>query len=149
MQISALILGFIIFGAALAYVCLPFRLRLKENNRSKLPVQSKGQKEAVLSALRDLEFDFKTGKVSEEDYLPLRAQLMTEAAQYIEAEKNEEDQLEALIQSRRKPQQPNLSGAKVNHKSCPACGKKIYKGDLFCSSCGTKLEVPLQPAVQS
>lgn len=157
MQISALIIGFLLFAAAVAYVSLPFRQERKATNHSKIPDQ--GQKEAVLSALRDLDFDFKTGKVSEEDYNPLRAQLMAEAAQYIEAKQKEDEQLEALIQSRRKVQKQDAKcehcgapiaadqrfcskcGSAASRELCPSCGKKIRTGDLFCPSCGTKLQI--------
>lgn len=133
MQISALLIGIALLCGAVAYVSLPFWEKRKK--RAKQSAQPEGGREAILSALRDLDFDFKTGKVSEEDYQPLRTQLLVQAAQYIEAERKEQEQLEALIQSRRKNKQ------QVRMISCPLCGNKIHAGDLFCSSCGTKLEV--------
>src|SRR6266540_5490877 len=132
MQISALIIGFILLGAALAFVSRPFWEKHKKGPKDSTTTDA-GRRESVLAALRDLDFDFKTGKVSEEDYQPLRAQLLAEAAQYIEAEKKAYEQLEALIQSRRKDKQPLFI-------PCPTCGNKIHAGDLFCSSCRTKPE---------
>lgn len=164
MQISALVIGSLLFVTAIAYVSLPFRQKLKAANRSKTQTQEKGKRETVLSALRDLEFDFKIGKVSEEDYKPLRAQLMVEVAQYMEAEKEEEERLEALIQSRRKAQRQNAAcehcgapleagqrfcskcGSAAQDELCPSCGKKIRAGDLFCSSCGTNLRIQVKAA---
>jgi len=168
MEISALFIGLALFATGVAYVSLPFRQKPRgDTNSSKVPMQQGAQREAVLAALRDLDFDFKTGKVSEEDYKPLRAQLMAEAAQYIEAEKKEDEQLEALIRTRRKTHKENTKcehcgapmeadqrlcskcGSAVNHELCPSCGKKIQAGDLFCSSCGNKIQVPLEVVVQS
>jgi ribonuclease HII len=159
MQISALIIGFILLGAALVFVSRPFWEKRKKGAKDSSTAQV-SRRESVLAALRDLDFDFKTGKVSEEDYQPLRAPLLAEAAQYVESEKNQDEKLEALIQARRKaPQKIKCEhcdapieadqhfcancGSPVHSELCPSCGKKNRAGDLFCSSCGTKLEVRL------
>ncbi|HEX6268953.1 MAG TPA: zinc ribbon domain-containing protein [Anaerolineales bacterium] len=163
MQISALFIGLVLLGGSLFYVSLPFRQRRRiDINPSKAPLKQEGRREIVLGALRDLDFDFKTGKVIEEDYNPLRAQLMLEAARYIEAEMEVNDQLEALIQARRTAQQHDLKcqqceapiqtgqrfcakcGSAINKELCPSCGKKIRAGDRFCSSCGNRLEIPVK-----
>ena len=163
MNILALFIGFAIFTAGVAYIALPFRQRRrKDMTVSKASLQKEGQREVVLAALRDLDFDFKTGKVSEEDYSPLRAQLMAEAAQYIEAEQKEAEQLEALIQSHRKIQKQDAKcehcgapmaadqhfcskcGSAASRELCPSCGKKIQADDLFCPSCGTKLQIQVK-----
>jgi double zinc ribbon protein len=159
MQISALIIGFILLSAALVFVSRPFWEKRKKGTKDSTATLV-NRRESVLAALRDLDFDFKTGKVSEEDYQPLRAQLLVEAAQYIESEKNRDEKLEALIQARRKaPQKIKCQhcdgpieadqhfcancGSPVHNELCPSCGRKNRAGDLFCSSCGTKLEVRL------
>ena len=166
MEISSIFVGFALFVASLAYVSLPFRQkRLKTTSISSVRTTQNGQREAVLSALRELDFDFKTGKISEEDYTPLRTQLMAEAAQYIEAEEKESEQLEALIRTRRAAaQQQGLRcehcnapiqagqrfcskcGSALNHEQCPSCGRKIQTGDLFCSSCGHKIQIQMEAA---
>jgi hypothetical protein len=168
MEISSLFIGLALFGASLAYVSLPFRQKRQKNeNPSKAHTQQVGRRDAVLSALRDLDFDFRTGKVSEEDYKPLRAQLMAEAAQYIEVEEKGDEQLEALIRARRSVQQQGLRcqhceapiqagqrfcskcGSTVSNELCPSCGKKIQAGDLFCSSCGNKVQIDMEVVAQS
>lgn len=167
MQLSSLFIGFAILAATAAYVMLPFRQKQRNAlSTAKATVLSKRRHQEILLALRDLDFDFKTGKVSEEDYYPLRAQLLAEAAQYVESEKQDEEQLEALIQRRRKAKLQNQCehcgatleagqqfcskcGASVKSAVCPFCGKKIRLGDTFCSSCGTKLEVSTDAVSQS
>lgn len=160
MEISSILIGLILFCLALYFVSTPFRQRLaKTDNLFKARTLEKGGHEVVLAALRDLDFDFKTGKVSEGDYQPLRAQLMAEAAQYIETEQKEDDQLEALIRSRRKAQKQDAKcehcgapmaadqrfcskcGSAASYEQCPSCGKRIRTSDLFCPSCGTKLQI--------
>ena len=164
MQTTSLIIGLFLLGLAVFVVALPFREKeAKGTGKTKAAASKEGRREEVLFALRDLEFDYKTGKVSEEDYQPLHQQLMLEAARFIEAEKEQEQQLEALIQNRRKTKSqakcqscgaPMEAGQKfcskcgeaVKNVSCPSCGKKIQAGDLFCSSCGTRVEVRIGAA---
>jgi hypothetical protein len=167
MEISSILIGLVLFVASLAFVSLPFRQKPRASLKArKASEQHQGQRESVLSALRDLDFDFKTGKVSEDDYTPLRARLMAEAAQYIEREKEEEEKLEALIQTRRTTQHKVINcdhcgalieggqhfctkcGSAVNNELCPSCGKKNRAGDQFCSSCGSRLEVRLEAVGQ-
>ena len=106
METSSILIGLLLFTGSIAYVVLPFRQnRRKTVTPSKGQTQQVGKRDVVLAALRDLDFDFKTGKVSEEDYQPVRNKLMVEAAQYLEQEDKEAERLEALIQSRRKAQQ--------------------------------------------
>lgn len=168
MQISSLLIGLFLLVASLAFVSLPFRQTKKATLKPrKVDNRSNGRRESVLSALRDLDFDFKTGKISEEDYTPLRAQLLSEVAQYIDQEKSEEERLEALIQVRRTTQQQGAHcgqcgspmetgqrfcskcGTVVDKEICPSCGKKIRADDQFCSSCGGRLEVKLEAVGQS
>ncbi len=167
MEISSILIGLVLFVASLVFVRLPFRQKqLAGLKAHKASEPHKGQRESVLSALRDLDFDFRTGKVSEEDYTPLRARLMAEAAQYIEREKKEEEKLEALIQTRRAVHQSTIlceqcgasmkagqrfctkCGSAVNEEICPSCGEKNRAGDQFCSSCGSRLAVKLETVGQ-
>ena len=167
MEISSIIVGVGLFAVSIVYVILPFRQkRLQSTSTLGTHTSQKGQREAVLSALRELDFDFKTGKISEEDYTPLRTQLMAEAAQYIEAEEKDSDQLEALIRTRRAAQQQSITcehcdepiqtgqrfcskcGSAISYEQCPSCGKKILADDLFCSSCGRQIQVQMEVAVQ-
>ena len=141
MQISSLLVGFALLVVAFVYVGHPFFEKPKKGASRTDKIAQAHTRESVLSALRDLDFDFKTGKIVEEDYQVLRAKLLAEAAQFMQAEKKDEEQFEALIQSRRKSQSRQLS--------CPSCGKKIVLGDAFCSTCGTKLEVRVEAVVPS
>lgn len=163
MNTTAILIGLGMIGVALPFVMSPFRKKRAENaNKSTAPVQYEEGRVATLSALRDLDFDHKIGKVIDEDYVPVRAQLLAEAAQYIQQEgKEQEDQLEALIQARRASKDASCEGcgasmqadqrfctncgAPANRVACPSCGKKVRAGDLFCSSCGGRLEACTEP----
>jgi type II secretory pathway pseudopilin PulG len=123
MQISSLLIGIGFLIAAIAYVSRPFSEKRKKEAKANASAIQSEQREAVLAAIRDLDFDFKTGKVSEEDYQPLRAQLLVQAVQFVESKQKDDDQLEALIQSRRK--------TSSRQATCPSCGRKIVLGDAF------------------
>ena len=167
METSSILIGILLFVAAIAFVIRPFRQKQRAYlNGHKTVVSPEDRRKAVLSALRDLDFDFKIGKVSEEDYTPLRAQLVVEASQYIEQDTEEEKKLEALIQTRRATQQQTMNcehcgaeveagqrfcakcGSAVHREACPSCGRKIRAGDQFCSSCGTRIGIAMETVAQ-
>ena len=168
MEISSIVIGLLLFGVSVTYVVSPFRQkRQKSGSASQHSDQHMEKREAALVALRDLDFDFKTGKVSEEDYQPLRVQLMAEAAQYMDPAKKEDEHLEQMIQARRKVKGPenkcpqceaalrsgqhfcSKCGFALNNELCPSCRKKIHSGDLFCSSCGNPIQMPVKAVAQS
>lgn len=165
MELTSILIGMLLFAVIAYIIYQPFREKKRTGTkRRKTGTSPKVQREAVLSALRDLDFDFKTGKVTEEDYVPLRAQLMEEAARSMERVSEEEDKFEALIESRRRTLQKGPTcgtcgtaledgqrycakcGSAVQEESCPSCGRKIRLGDQFCSSCGTKIESLVEAA---
>ncbi len=163
MNITAILIGLGMLGISLSFVIRPFRQKqIKDAKKTINQVQSEEGRVATLSALRDLDFDHKIGKVIDEDYLPARAKLLEAAAQYIQQQDKEDEQLEALIQARRTSKIANSDceecgallepgqrfcskcGAPVNSDACPSCGKKVRADDLFCSSCGNRLEVRME-----
>ncbi|HEY5730124.1 MAG TPA: zinc ribbon domain-containing protein [Anaerolineales bacterium] len=160
MNITAVLIGLMLLGTALVVVIRPFQ-QIQTTKSKHSTTATKGEERiVVLSALRDLDFDYKTGKVSDEDYVPAREQLLMEAARYIGQRDEKEDQLETMILKRRTSKGENCAecgasmesgqqfcskcGAQVNHIDCHSCGKKVRAGDLFCSSCGTQLTVEME-----
>jgi len=166
MNIAAILIGLGMLGVSIVFVIRPFQEKhIKSVKKSKTLAQNEEDRVAALSALRDLDFDHKIGKVIDEDYVPARAQLLAKAAQYIQQQEEEKDKLEALIQARRTSKDSkcekcgtsmetgqrfcNKCGAPVNSAACPSCGKKVRDGDLFCSSCGSQVEVQMEAVGQS
>jgi hypothetical protein len=103
-------------------------------------------KGVALAALREIEFDRATGKLSDEDYGALKKKYTAEALALLRAEGAERveepaarsttpaDPVEAMIANRVRQLQ---SGA----VRCPACGPRPEGDALFCSSCGRSLTV--------
>ena len=114
----------------------------------------------ALAALREIEFDRATGKLSEEDYAELKSKYTVEALAVLRAEEappasagdaappavKPGDPVEALIADR-------VKKLKESGIRCPQCGPRPESDALFCSSCGRSLSpagcaecgVPLVP----
>jgi hypothetical protein len=101
------------------------------------------QKETLYTAIRDLDFDFQTGKVDQKDYTELRQHFEGEAIQLlrqidavdplIELDKELERQIHALHQQQRS----HL--ALSSQSTCPKCGGTLQGEGNFCPSCGQPL----------
>lgn len=87
----------------------------------------------ALSALKEIEFDQATGKLSDDDYAMLKGKY---TAQALEALRSEDGTgLEAVIAAR--VLAVRSEGAST--MACPYCGPRPEADALFCSSCGCGL----------
>ena len=96
------------------------------------------KKEVVLGNIQDLDFEYKCGKLSSEDYQKVRAEMGAEAAivlEEIDTIESSQD-LDALI--RREVAARNNKG-KQTLPACPSCGLKNLVTNKFCSECGARL----------
>ncbi len=144
MQTGTILIGVAILVATLPILMLPFRPRKDTRTKhASNDANAAEAHEAALLALRDLDFDHRTGKVCEEDYAALRAVLMAEAAQFIQKDQQQDDVIEALIEARRAGRERASAlqqKGTIPSGTCPACGHKVLASDLFCVACGLKLE---------
>jgi hypothetical protein len=97
--------------------------------------ESESAKVQALLALKEIEFDRATGKLSDEDYAALKTKYSKVALAAIEAEEQEEldmaaeDVAEELIKR----------AAAGRGTACPACGPRPEADAVFCSNCGQKV----------
>jgi hypothetical protein len=101
------------------------------------------QKEMLYGAIRDLDFDFQTGKVDQKDYAELRQQLEREAAQILR-QLDAVDPLVALdheiehqVFALRRYSASTVCGS--SRESCCGCGTPLENGENFCPCCGQAL----------
>jgi hypothetical protein len=101
------------------------------------------QKEMLYGAIRDVDFDFQTGKVDQKDYAELRQQLETEAV-HILRQLDAADPLVALdhaiehhvLALRRHSASPVYGASRA---SCFSCGTPLEHSEHFCPCCGQVL----------
>ncbi len=167
MVVISLILVSIIAVLAFIYVAEPLRkpsttLRADEDDELVDLIQ---RKDVVLRNIKEVEFDYHTGKLSEADYEAYNQRMRQQAIGLIrQIEKRSPEvagldaEMETLIASRRKtktavassvngtPPAPAKSAAAATVKEtdvifCHECGAKAKTSDKFCAQCGTALRV--------
>ncbi len=170
-------LASILIGTALLILAIPFITNPLLNKKgkktvaaSKQPAVIADQYENTLLALRDLDFDYHTGKLAEEDYTPLRADLLVRAARELEVKTKQDNELDALLENAILAQKKSKSlsracsqcGASqdIENQFCSACGsalnpvcqncgRKIEPADLYCSKCGQPTKSKAMPKVET
>ncbi|MBU2602780.1 MAG: zinc ribbon domain-containing protein [Actinobacteria bacterium] len=118
------------------------------------------RKESTYSALKELEFDFKMGKLSDRDYGEIDARYREDALEILEAIEEAEKgpssvgsgakrrakstgrQAESRPSAspRPKPAKATTIGRTAATVTCADCGRENPPGSRFCASCGVDLE---------
>ena len=84
----------------------------------------------ILDNLRDLAFEFRVGKLSDEDYQRTKLELQTELAKTMA-------EIDALKPVEAAPVKADLARAKKpDGQTCPHCGAVFVKRMKFCGECG-------------
>ena len=91
----------------------------------------------ALSALKEIEFDQATGKLSDEDYAMLKGKYTAQALQALREEGGApgSGDLETVIAARARVSRAEGSSS----TTCPHCGPRPEQDALFCSTCGCGL----------
>jgi hypothetical protein len=92
----------------------------------------------ALTALKEIEFDRETGKLSDADYAFLKDKYTAEALDALRAEAP--DDIEAMVAARVRVLGAAPTGA-PGAPSCPTCGPRPEADAVFCSACGQRLPV--------
>lgn len=147
------LLAVLLAVGAVAFVLHPvvFGVEAPLKRTDEDPTEAHVRKNTALRALRDVEYDFHTGKLNEQDYRRLRNDVAREAAAAIRAADEDRpgstadrdearEAIEAEIQRYRERLREGLQ--------CPECGRANGPGSRFCGQCGTRLPLP-EPGSES
>jgi hypothetical protein len=97
----------------------------------------------ALLALKEIEFDRETGKLSDEDYRFLQEKYTAQALEALRAEASEApDDLEVLVAHRVRALRSAAATAPPGAAVCPTCGPRPEADAVFCSTCGNRLPAP-------
>ncbi|SRR6266508_2335622 len=158
MELTAIFFSLAVLILVGMYLYAPFierrarRVTEEEHELSALMAE----RDRVINSLQELDFDFKLGKIPEEDYPMQRSSLLQKGAdilrkidslalrstqvdtetrieQAIAAPEVSDDDLESMISTRRRGRKNKSAGF------CPKCGKPVMITDRFCPSCGKSL----------
>jgi len=168
MELTAIFFSLAVLILVGIYLYAPFmerrarRVTEEEHELSALMAE----RDRVINSLQELDFDFKLGKVPEEDYPAQRASLLQKGADILRkidtlapqpvSTQDTEARLEKAIAARRADAsvvqaevsdddlEAMISSRRKGRKDksagfCPRCGKPVMVTDRFCPSCGKSL----------
>ncbi len=139
------VLGLIIVLLAAGFVAWPLLQAEAPTSVSTVDVEEgspEREKDQALVAIREADFDHRTGKLSDEDYAALRAELEGRALSAMAA--IESASAPHPVASAASTPAVGASAATAARSGepggfCPACGVRFVRDAQFCSGCGKKL----------
>lgn len=132
-MIAALVIGTLLAVGALAFVLYPVFFGVSSGPIS-TPSPRQSEREAAVAALREIEFDRATGKLSDDDYAELKSRYTGDAVRAMRRETTAaiavgapttDDELDAAV----------LAYRRQSH-SCATCGPRPEPDAVYCSNCG-------------
>jgi ribosomal protein S27AE len=151
MDIGSLLLILALLVLVAVYILQPLRdkhaVSVNQKDIALSPLLA--ERERILDALAELDFDHELGKVPENVYPLQRDRLMQRGAEVLrqldEYKKDGGLDAEASVDSKDDPLEVMIAARRKSQKSpgkaqfCPECGKKVKAKDRFCVNCGAKL----------
>ena len=134
--------GLILVGVVVAFVLQPVvqGARASLHREEDELTEAEAARRVALLALRDVEYDFQTGKLDQDDYRTMKRQLSAEALAAMKAleEEGAQESLEAEIAAVRQGLRSGLV--------CGDCGQWNPQGSRFCGGCGSAMGERQEPA---
>ena len=138
-MIAALIVGTLLAVGALAFVLYPLFFGSRPQLTRATQPRDVRERDSAIVALREIEFDRATGKLSEVDYAQLKARYTQEAVLAMRrdgwvhsAERPSDAEIEATVLAYR-------ARRELESGACPTCGPRPEADAVYCSGCGRYL----------
>lgn len=154
MTISSYLFGIGLALTTAVYIARPFIQRstiLPSSPQAGRRRQLLAHKAALYAAIREIDTDVQLGKLELDDHRVLRHRYVTEGVAVLRALDGlpAPDEIDAAIEADvtslrdgRRPvaHRPPSSGAETGERRCPACDGPANTDDLYCATCGNRLE---------
>lgn len=150
------------------FVGLPPRARPRDETADDSSTDLLIERERLLNALQELDFDHALGKIADEDYAPQRAALVAEGVKVLKAldrlgpsARDGRDEIEDRVRQARRGAEAvevEIEAAVAAYRqrageprsspdgfACRHCGHPRNPGDRFCGRCGTAHELHGEP----
>ena len=134
----ALLLGTILAVGALAFVLAPLFNDDALSTRSPRPLRESDAGTSAVEALREIEFDRETGKLSDTDYTSLKTEYTRQAIDAMRAGAREEASAAALSGADDAAEAAILT-YRSRRPACERCGPRPESDARYCSDCGRYL----------
>ncbi len=92
--------------------------------------------DGAVAALREIEFDRETGKLSDSDYAELKTRYTRAALEELRAAEGSASAAAATAVLDADPVEAAIRRAAAQQKSCPDCGPRGEPDATYCSNCG-------------
>jgi hypothetical protein len=158
MEIFTGLLSLIVVLMVAAYIVQPFFSNRRGDGRGRAGHRPASvlrrradllaRRNEIYRAIRDLDFDYQTNKVSDEDYDGQRHALVAQGVEVLQQldalpvldESPETDPIEAAVAALRAGAAAPGAAVEAGQAGfCGQCGAPVYAGDRFCGACGAAL----------
>lgn len=133
-DLGALAVGTLLAVGALAFVLYPLFFDVRPRRTVTHTADTHGDDSAI-RALREIEFDKATGKLSDADYAELRRQYGAQAVRELRSVGPEPASGRSAD-----PIEDRVRAYRAAHRECRTCGLRPEPDALYCSTCGGFLD---------
>lgn len=132
-ELAALVAGTVLAVGALAFVLYPLFFEVREPVTRPL---RRDAEDSPIAALREIEFDRATGKLSENDYRELKATYSAQALSMMRQRETEGSASTAPVDAI----EARVAAYLQTHRECGVCGLRPEFDAVYCSNCGLFLD---------